>query len=220
MTSSFYEQIKGLSTTHFCDAGANRILTPLLKPMTNHSDMFGSVFTVSSFGDLLPIIRAIESAPKKSVLMITTNGSNKAVAGEIFATTAAKRGLAGIVIDGYCRDLSGIAKANIPFFAKGIYPQAGTKEIEGQLNTPICINNHLIRPGDFILADESGLIVLDKNEISQLLPVAKTISLKENSALEALQKPGFTLKDILNYEEHLKAIRNKEESQLQWTVDL
>jgi regulator of RNase E activity RraA len=181
--------------------------------------IFGQVFTVESFGDLLPIINAIETAPENTILLISTNGSQKAVSGEIFATAASKRGIKGIILDGYCRDISGISNTQLPFFAKGVYPQAGTKKIAGHLGKPISISGHLVHSGDYVLADESGLIIMSEEEIKQLLPIAQSIAIKEKLALEILQAEGTSLKDILNFQEHLTNINSEKCSELQWTVD-
>lgn len=208
-----------LSTTHFCDAGATRILSRTIKPISDSPHLFGEAFIVSSMGDLIPIIRAIETAPKECVLLVSTNESPNAVAGEIFATAAKKKGIKGIIIDGFCRDVSGIRKTKIPFYAKGSYPQAGSKECEGTLNTPSLIGGQLLKPGDYIFADEDGILALDKNELFHLLPIAQEILKKEAAALDILKMEDKSLKDVLNYIEHLDGIRNNKGTTLAWTID-
>lgn len=208
-------KLASLSTTHFCDASPLvRIFDTNIRRLSSPGSWAGRAFTVLSEGDLVPVMQAIELANEGDVLIITAE-TQRALAGEIFSTAAQKKGIAGIVIDGYCRDINTIRNLSIPFYAKGTYPAAGTKHKLGKLNCPIVIGNITITPQDIIFGDDSGLIAMSEAEFSELLPIAIKIKNKEIQALELLEK-NKKLSDIFNLHEHAENIKHQKPSTLKW----
>lgn len=208
--------LESLSTTHFCDASSKvRIFDPGIHNLTNNSRIIGKAFTVETNGDLLPVMQAIEFAEPGDVLVIASNGKKIALAGEIFSTAALQRGLVGMILDGYCRDIDAIRKLNFPFYAKGTYPAAGTKHKFGQLNVPIVCGDILIHPQDIIFGDDSGLIAMTEAEFISVLPIANEIREKETKALAKLQQ-GQTLQDIFNLTDHVEDLLQEKFSTLSW----
>ena len=88
--------------------------------------MAGPALTVTAEDDHLPVFSALAEAEPGEVLVIATNGGRLAVLGELFATEARRRGLAGVVIDGHCRDVHGLRALGLPVFARGTLPASGT----------------------------------------------------------------------------------------------
>ena len=88
--------------------------------------MAGPAFTVVADDDHLPVMSALAEAAPGDVLVIASNGGSRAVFGELFATEARRRGLAGIVTDGFCRDVRGLRGIRLPVFARGATPRSGT----------------------------------------------------------------------------------------------
>lgn len=209
-------KLDAISTTHFCDASPNiRIFNKNLICLSNIYPLIGRAYTVKTDGDLLPVIQAIESALPGDVLVISSGDSGHALFGELFTTAAQKKGITGIIIDGYCRDIAPIRSMAMPFYAKGIYPAAGTKHQLGQNNVPIHCNNLFINPGDIIFGDDSGLIALCEMEFIELYPKAQEIKNKEIKALKQLQE-GKSLSDIFNFNEHIEKLSHKQQSTLTW----
>jgi regulator of RNase E activity RraA len=209
---------EGLSTTHFCDAGAIRTIASDVRAFSTVVRAIAPVFTIACHGDLLPVIQGIESAPRGAFLAISTDNSKEAVFGEIFTTICLMKGIKGIVLDGYCRDVSGIKDKGIPFFAKGVCAKAGTKETIGELGTSVTIGDQVINPGDIIFSDENGVLVLSDEELHSLYPKAIDIFEHESLALRKIKVDGSSLREILNFDEHLENIEKGDlSSQLCWT---
>ncbi len=210
-------RLQKLSVTQLCDAYDQiRLISASLQPLFHDIKMIGKAFTVQSDGDLLPIIKALDIAEPGSVILIDSSNTNRALAGEIFATTAKKRGLAGIIIDGYCRDIDAIRKIKFPFYAKGVCAKAGTKEKPGKLQVAIQCGGVKVSPGEIILGDENGIIVCSENELNDILPLAEQIKAKEEEALRKIYL-GANLVDMFNFEEHYHNILSGRESKFGWS---
>ncbi|KTD22002.1 DlpA protein [Legionella lansingensis] len=205
-----------LSTTHFCDASPNvKIFDSDLRCISENVRMIGKALTVQTDGDLLPIMQAIELAEPGDVLVISSGGVKTALAGEILSTAAMRKGVKGVVLDGYCRDVEAIRNFALPFYAKGSYPAAGAKLRLGQLNVPIMCSNVSVYPEDIIFGDDSGLIAMSADEMDKILPIATEIKAREIKALDKLQQ-GMTLSDIFNLREHTENLRQEKPSALRW----
>jgi 4-hydroxy-4-methyl-2-oxoglutarate aldolase len=195
------ESLNKISITHLCDASDKiRIMDLSIKSIGYTGKMIGKAFTVQSHGDLLSIMNALDIADPGSVLVISGDGSTQALAGEIFSTVAKKRGLSGIVIDGYCRDVMEIRGMQFPLYAKGVYPRAGTKEKAGELQCDIFCAGVKVLPGEIIFGDENGIVVLSESELETLLPLAIKNYDKEQGILQKI-KAGAVLGELFNFKE-------------------
>lgn len=216
--SNILAELKKISVSHLCDAESNiRLFDNSINQITDSFKMIGKAFTVYSEGDLLPIIKAIDTAEPGSVIVIDSCNSKKALAGEIFSTAAFQRGLSGIVIDGYCRDINSIRNVELPFYAKGVNPKAGTKEKVGELQIEITCGGVKVLPGEIIFGDENGIVVLNDSELLNLLPLSKKIYSKEEEALIKIRS-GARIIDIFNFEDHYNNVLLGKESKFNWTV--
>ncbi|MCX7114559.1 MAG: RraA family protein [Gammaproteobacteria bacterium] len=193
------QQLATLSPTHFCDASPHvRIFNPSLHRMSKPLQLIGRAITVEAEGDLLPVIHAIELATPGDVLVIASGGAQHALIGEILTTAAKKKGVAGVVLDGYCRDIDAIYALSMPFYAKGMYPAAGSKQQVGQLNVPIVCGDITVHPLDIIFGDDSGLIALSDSELTTLLPAVHKIKAREIENIEKIQQ-GVALSRIFGH---------------------
>ena len=209
----------GVSTTHLCDVVDNiRILNGDIQQITPHDHlMAGPAYTVESKGDLLPIIVALNEAPEGSVIVISGDNSPYALAGEIFATTAKKRKIAGIVIDGFCRDKQALRKIGLPFFARGTFPKAGSKHNIGKQQSLIVCGGAVIHPGEIVLGDQSGLVVIEPPALKDAFSLAKQLEEKEQASLQRLQA-GEKISSIFNMDEHIAKLKEGIPSNLRWTL--
>ena len=105
------------------------VADPGVRAMIPGVRMAGPAFTVVAEDDHLPVMSALAEAAPGDVLVIATGGDDVAVFGELFATEARRRGLAGIVADGLCRDLRGLREIGLPVFARGTTPRSGTTAV-------------------------------------------------------------------------------------------
>ncbi len=115
------------------------VVDPAIRAMIPDVRMAGPAFTVLAEDDHLPVMAALAEAAPGHVLVIATGGSSRAVFGELFATEARRRGLAGIVADGFCRDLRGLRQIGLPVFARGTTPRSGSTVSRAALGATVAM---------------------------------------------------------------------------------
>ena len=126
---------------------------------------------------------------------------------------ALRRGLAGIVIDGACRDTNQLRELALPFYARGVSPRAhGATAVPGEPETVRC-GGVEVAPGDVLVGDDDGIVVGSPEELAAVLDAAEALQATEASMLASIQA-GESLFSRLDYEEHLARLRAGEESSL------
>src|SRR6187431_1980451 len=131
--------------------------------------MAGQAFTVVAEDDHLPVMSALAEAAPGDVLVVASNGGSRAVFGELFATEALRRGLAGIVTDGFCRDLRGLRAIGLPVFARGTTPRSGTTVSRAASGATIVCGGVEVAPGDIVFGDDDGLLIAAAGRIAAAL---------------------------------------------------
>jgi 4-hydroxy-4-methyl-2-oxoglutarate aldolase len=180
--------------------------------------MAGPAFTVLAEDDHLPVMSALAEAAPGDVLVIATNGGSRAVFGELFATEARRRGLAGIVADGFCRDLRGLRAVGLPVYARGTTPRSGTTVSRAALGSTVVCGGVEVSAGDIVFGDDDGLLIAPAERIAAALETAELIGRSERAILAA-QARGEGLQGLTNYEEHVVALDRGEASALAFRVD-
>lgn len=175
--------------------------------------MAGPAFTVVAEDDHLPVMAALAEAAPSDVLLIAANGSSRAVFGELFATEARRRGLAGIVADGFCRDLRGLRRIGLPVFARGTTPRSGTTVARATLRAPVVCGGVEVSQGDIVFGDDDGLLIATADRIEAALETAELIARSERAILAA-QARGEALHGLTNHQEHVAALDRGEASAL------
>ena len=155
------------STCDLCDAhkndsdGAFRVLPPVFHDFGKVRKFCGPVSTVKCFEDNTPVKAAVESAGQGRVLVVDAGGSlRRAVLGGNLGAAAAQNGWAGIVVDGAVRDRAELALCDLGIRALAAMPMATLKRSEGQRELAVQIQGVWVRPGDWLYADEDGIVVL------------------------------------------------------------
>ena len=212
--ATILQRLAGIDTTSLVDAGAGRlrVLPAALRPLRPGLRMVGRALTVDASDDLMPILAGLHRSGPGDVLVVIGNDRH-AVAGELFATEALRRGVAGIVIDGRCRDSRTLARLDLPVYARGVAPTACPARGTPVIQVPIKIGGVEVRPGDLVLGDDDGIVVAGADELATALDAAETIQRREE-ALQAAIAGGTSLFDHLNYDEHLAAIAAGRDSRL------
>ncbi len=119
------ERLRRIDSTSLADADKSlRILPLAIRPIATGRRLLGRAVTADARGDLMSVIAALQHAGAGDVLVVSAGSDEHAVAGELFATEALRRGLAGIVIDGRCRDSRTLAEIDLPVYARGVAPSA------------------------------------------------------------------------------------------------
>src|SRR5437660_3903084 len=131
----------------------------------------GPACTVKVFpGDNLMVHKALDVARPGDVVVVDAAGSPmNAVLGDLVSTKAKHRGIAGFVVDGLIRDLPGILELDFPVFARGTTPIGPLHRGPGEINYPIACGGRVVNPGDVLVADASGIVVVPRNIAEELV---------------------------------------------------
>jgi 4-hydroxy-4-methyl-2-oxoglutarate aldolase len=194
------------------------VVDPAVRAMIPDVRMAGPAFTVVAEDDHLPVMSALAEAAPGDVLVIAANGGSSAVFGELFATEARRRGLAGIVTDGFCRDLRGLRQIGLPVFARGTTPRSGTTVSRAALGATIVCGGVDVSPGDIVFGDDDGLLIATAERITAALETAELIG-RSDRAILAAQARGEALHGLTNHDEHVAALDRGEPSALAFRVD-
>lgn len=142
--------------------------------------------------DNLAIIAAVTLAQPGDVIVAASEGfTRSAVVGDNVAAVAKARGVAAIVIDGMARDIAGIAPVGLPVFARGITPNSCVRSGPGKVGMPIAIGNVVIEPGDIVIGDADGVVIIPRKQLHTILPLIEEVQVAEH-AIQNKIRNGFT----------------------------
>lgn len=169
---SIVEKFRNIPTTCISDAmdGLNN-LHPSIKPLKEKFKLAGRACTVKiPVGDNLAVLKAIREAKNGEVLVVDAKGDQyRAIAGDFVVGMAQTLGIGGLVVDGVIRDIVGIKELNFPVFCKGTTVAASGKAGIGEVNVPISCGGISIQPGDLIIGDADGVVVIPQTMEQEVL---------------------------------------------------
>jgi 4-hydroxy-4-methyl-2-oxoglutarate aldolase len=185
---TLFERLRALDSTTLADAGKDlRVMDGGLRPVALSRKLVGRAVTVAANGGLLPVLDGLERAGEGDVLVVDGGGAPPALAGELFASEAHRRGLAGIVIDGYCRDTAELRRIELPFYARGCVPNAfGPGDEPGPPGAIRC-GGVEVAPGDVLVGDDDGIVVGTPAELEAVLDAAEALQATERSILAGIR---------------------------------
>jgi len=170
-----------------------------IRPIVQGVSMCGPAFTVhyvpcgenkGTVGDFLDDVH-----PGEVVVIDNAGRVYCTVWGGLMSVSASLRKLEGTIIDGVCRDVSVIYKENYPIFTKGTYMVTGKDRVEvDAINTKVAVSGTQVKPGDIILADDTGALVIPLERLDEVFFIAKEIADKENQIMGQIVQ-GKTLRD-------------------------
>ena len=187
--STMLDRLAAIDVSALSDADKTLpVMEPGIRAMLPDVRMAGPAFTVVAEADHLPVFAALDAAAAGDVLVIVTGGAGVAVCGELFATEARRRGLAGIVVDGLVRDLQGLRANGLPVFARGSTPRSGTTVSRAPAGQTVRCGGVEVAPGDIVFADDDGVLVAPAERIAAALEAAEAITRFERATLAALAR--------------------------------
>ena len=176
----------------------NRLYTmaPGIRNLTDDRlRLLGPACTVKLYpGDNLMVHKVLDVARPGDVVVIDTSGSAlTAVIGDLISTKARHRGLAGFVVDGLVRDLEDIrALGDFPVYARGVTPTGPLHRGPGEINYPVCAGGIVVEPGDIIVGDLSGVVVVPQEIANEILDRLKASKAKESDYVAAVRQGDFS----------------------------
>jgi regulator of RNase E activity RraA len=160
-----------------------------IKPYHPKPNIAGLALTIHCPpGDNLVLQKAIEIAEPGDVLVMNAGGdTTQAPVGEIVVSNCIRRGIAGLIIDGPIRDSDTLPTLAIPVFAKGVTHRGCYKDGPGEINVTIACGGVVVRPGDLVIGDNDGVVVVPHEEAEGLLPELKKKVKQEEVVLDQIR---------------------------------
>lgn len=193
-------------------AGRRGSVDPRIKPLARGIRLLGPAFTVECHPrDNLMLHKALQIAEKGDILVASTQGYPEAgYWGGLMAGSAIARQLGGLVIDGCVRDSTEILEMEFPVFCRGTCIRGTTKGILGRVNHPVLFGDVVVNPGDLVLGDDDGLVIVDRTEIETVLKAAQERDAKEEKKAAALAK-GISSVELNNLDRIFQSLGLVEE---------
>ncbi|MFJ9565760.1 4-carboxy-4-hydroxy-2-oxoadipate aldolase/oxaloacetate decarboxylase [Streptomyces fuscichromogenes] len=202
--------------------GRTGLLGPGIRPVQQGVRVAGTAVTVLSWpGDNLMIHAAVEQCGEGDILVVTTTSPcTDGLFGELFATALKQRGVRGVVLGTGIRDTQELRDMGFPAWSRAVSSQGTVKATGGSVNVPIAVDGQVINPGDVILADDDGVVVVPRERARATVEKSEAREAKEAATRaafiggqlgldryglrETLQRLGVEYRTYEEYQEHAK----------------
>ncbi|MGA2286807.1 MAG: hypothetical protein ABSG55_11145 [Dehalococcoidia bacterium] len=209
LPSKVVESFEGLSSSTIYESiprTVESVMDASIKPIGSEMRLLGSALTVQSLpADNITVHKAMTLAQPGDVLVVSAYGMIGVMWGAQMTYQAIKQGIAGIVVDGSVRDTYEIRKMGFPCFAKMTSPIGSTKEFPGYINFSIVCGGVKVNPGDIVVGDDDGVVVVPQELATEVQEKAKEREARESDARRQMDE-GKTSFEIYNFD---KVFREK-----------
>ena len=211
--AALVEALSHIAAANLSDAMANlNTMDSGIQALLTGAKICGPACTaVTPSGDFLPVLKALRAAERGDVLVVDNQGNpDTALWGEITSMEGHLKGLAGIVLDGLVRDIAEIRELGFPVFARGTTPRVAGRGSLGEVNVAVRCGGTVVQPGDIIVGDSDGVVVVPLRKAEAVLSRAQsTVDYEE--VLRAQVADGVSQVEIYNLDEEFESLRQAHE---------
>ncbi len=211
--AALVEALSHIAAANLSDAMANlNTMDSGIQALLTGAKICGPACTaVTPSGDFLPVLKALRAAERGDVLVVDNQGNpDTALWGEITSMEARLKGLAGIVLDGLVRDIAEIRELGFPVFARGTTPRVAGRGSLGEVNVAVRCGGTVAHPGDIIVGDSDGVVVVPLRKAEAVLSRAQSI-VDYEEVLRAQVADGVSQVEIYNLDEEFESLRQAHE---------
>lgn len=196
-------------TTQIADsAGPVSVVDPPIRWLAGGTEICGPAVTLwIRPGDILFLLKSPDLVTEGDVLIIDGGGrEDAAVVGDIVSGYLAQRVCRGIIVDGAVRDTDGIDEVGLPVFGRNTYPTTGSNVGPGAINVPIQCGGVAVHPGDIVRADRSGVVIVPKDQVADVLAATQVVADREAGWRSALAD-GSNISTVMGLDEQIDRLR-------------
>jgi 4-hydroxy-4-methyl-2-oxoglutarate aldolase len=198
LADALLQSFRGLSTSILADAmGRFGFMDPAIRSRSG-LPLCGLAITVTCRpADNLMVHKALQLAVAGDVLVVHTGGNvTSAVFGELMSRTAIAQRLGGIVVDGAIRDVDAIARLGLPAFSRSVSPGGCDKDGPGEINVPVSCGAAVVAPGDVVVGDHDGVVVVPRAHASEVLELVATLAERERQRVTEIDAGQIFRPDV------------------------
>jgi RraA family protein len=186
--AALVEGLRGLPAANIGDClNRSSMLDARIRKISK-GNLIGPAFTVKSrAGDNLLLHKALDMAQPGDVIVFDAHGDvTNAITGELMMQTAVQKKLGGVIIDGAIRDLATLREMDLAIFAAGVTPAGPYKDGPGEINVPVSIGSVVVHPGDILVGDDDGIVVVRQADAAEIAEKARKKQASEDDKMKSI----------------------------------
>ena len=192
------ERFRGIASPNIADSmGRFNFMDPNIVSRSG-LPVCGPALTVNCRpADNLMVHKALQLAERGDVVVVATGGNTvSAVFGGLMCEAASAKGIGGIVVDGALRDVEDLVRLKFPAFSRTLCPGSCDKDGPGEINVPISCGNTVVCPGDLVVGDADGVVVVPRDHATDVLELVTQLIARERARVQEIQSGGLFRSDV------------------------